>query len=526
MTSRFTVRRLAALVLSVVTSAALFWGVVIGVIVIGSDKASDDDPPLFSTEVPVAAPTEPAATPTEPTVAPTAPPAPTIAVPTPAPTAEAAPPPAPTDYSEVGPAYAAARAALLAVGREVGDALRTGDAATTHARFSEELQAALPEHELQAALEELRGNRVHFRVHAQDAQGETNAFFDGRLSDGTISGSFTFFNGVPGTFSLERPFSAEPAATLVGRWEGSIVIGDDQLGIAVAFEGEGEALRGTIDVPDAGLFAVALEDVGYEPSVETGELFAESVLPASPDLGVYESEQTWGPSTLVLAVFFDRNGTIVDIAEPFWRIPLPPDPALDFTSETEFRLPFDGIWLVTRGGPTELQSHHVVARSQRHGYDLVIWKNGGAYRGDGTRNEDYWAWKQPVLAPADGTIVAVLDGLEDNTPGVLKPEPHPAGNNVVLKTGAAEFVHIGHLQQGSIRVKEGDRVTTGTVLGLTGNSGNSSGPHIHIHVQDEQDFFSPTATGLPLPFTNYHLNGEPVSAVEPVQGDLIQHAEQ
>ena len=69
-------------------------------------------------------------------------------------------------------------------------------------------------------------------------------------------------------------------------------------------------------------------------------------------------------------------------------------------------------------------------------------------------------------------------------------------------------------------------MTAGTLLGLTGNSGNSSGPHIHIHVQDEADFFSRTATGLPLPFTNYHLNGEPVSAVEPVQGDLIQHIEQ
>ena len=87
-------------------------------------------------------------------------------------------------------------------------------------------------------------------------------------------------------------------------------------------------------------------------------------------------------------------------------------------------------------------------------------------------------------------------------------------------------MHIGHLQQGSIRVKEGDRVAAGTVLGLTGNSGNSTGPHIHIHVQDEQDFFSRTATGLPLPFTSFRSNGEPVSAVEPVQGDLIQHIEQ
>ena len=160
-----------------------------------------------------------------------------------------------------------------------------------------------------------------------------------------------------------------------------------------------------------------------------------------------------------------------------------------------------------RRRPLELQNHHVAAPSQRHGYDLVIWKDGGTYRGDGTRNEDYWAWGQPVLAPAGGTIVAVLDGLEDNTPGILKPEPHPAGNHVVLKSGAGEFLHIGHMQQGSIRVKEGDKVTIGAVLGLTDNSGNSTGPHIHIHLQDEQDFFSRTATGLPLPFANSRIDG-------------------
>ena len=199
MTSRFTVQRVAALVLSMAILASAC----------NSDRASDDDPPLFSADVPMAAPTEPM-------VAPTAPPAPTIAAPAPTPTVEPAPPPAPTNYSEVGPDYATAHASLLATGREVANALRTGHAAIMHARFSEELQAALSELELQAALEELRGDRVHFRLHVEDEQGETNAFFDGRLSDATISGSFTFFNEAPGTFSVERPFSAEPAAPLVG----------------------------------------------------------------------------------------------------------------------------------------------------------------------------------------------------------------------------------------------------------------------------------------------------------------------
>ena len=168
MTSRFTVRRLAALVLSaaIVASAC------------NSDKVSDDDPPLFSAEVPAAAPTEP-------TVAPTAPPAPTIAAPAPTPPAEPAPPPAPTNYSEVGPDYATAHASLLATGRETVDALLSGDAATPYARLNEELQAAFSEHELQAVLQELHGDRVRFTLHLEGDDGETNAAFDGRLSDGT-----------------------------------------------------------------------------------------------------------------------------------------------------------------------------------------------------------------------------------------------------------------------------------------------------------------------------------------------------
>ena len=96
-------------------------------------------------------------------------------------------------------------------------------------------------------------------------------------------------------------------------------------------------------------------------------------------------------------------------------------------------------------------------------------------------------------------------------------QPH-----VVLRTAADEFVFLAHLQQGSIDVKEGDKVKTGEFLGLTGNSGNSFGPHIHIHAQDEQDFFSRTATGLPLPFTGILLDGEPVSAASPVRGQLVQ----
>ena len=65
----------------------------------------------------------------------------------------------------------------------------------------------------------------------------------------------------------------------------------------------------------------------------------------------------------------------------------------------------------------------------------------------------------------------------------------PAGNHVVLDLGNGEYALLAHLQRGSVRVEAGDRVRAGDVLGLTGNSGNSSEPHLHFHVQDRPGLF-------------------------------------
>ena len=99
---------------------------------------------------------------------------------------------------------------------------------------------------------------------------------------------------------------------------------------------------------------------------------------------------------------------------------------------------------------------------------------------------------------------------------------HPAGNHVVLQTAAQEFVYLAHMQQGSLRVKEGERVAEGDLLGLTGNSGNSSEAHLHIHIQNKADFFAPDAIGLPLLFSDYLANGKPVAKGVPIQGQFIQ----
>ena len=454
---------------------------------------------------------------------------PLLPEPAPSPQAQAPPAPAlsldlrleaPPDYSDVGPEYAATHAAVLAAGRAASDALLAGDTAALYARFSG-LEELLPEDEIEAALQELRGDRVRFGGRFEAGEEAVEVDFNGRHSDATISGAIAI-NRNEGTFLLERATPAKPSSPLTGRWEGTIKIDGTAIPFATVFRNTGKKLEGAIDVPEVGVSEEQLDTVRFERSVEGGERRADSVILLSPNMHVYVSDYAWGPSTLVFAVAFDGSGTILEVGEPSWRFPLPPDPASDYQAETDFRVPADGTWLVSSGGPTELETHHVVASSQRHAYDLTIWRDGAAYTGDGSENADYWAWGVPVLAPADGTIVLVVDGIQDNTPEVTNTQVHPAGNHVVLRTAADEFVFVAHLQQGSIEVQEGDEVKTGHVLGLTGNSGNSFGPHIHIHAQDEQDFSSRTATGLPLPFTGILLDGEPVSAASPVRGQLVQ----
>jgi murein DD-endopeptidase MepM/ murein hydrolase activator NlpD len=123
--------------------------------------------------------------------------------------------------------------------------------------------------------------------------------------------------------------------------------------------------------------------------------------------------------------------------------------------------------------------------------------------GDPPRVENHLAYDQPVFAVADGTVVGVLDGLDDQVPGAL---PDPAsitidnidGNYVVLDIGRGLYVFYAHLKKGTVRVKRGDRVATGRELGRVGNTGNTSAPHLHLHVMNAPSALG--GDGLPFVF--------------------------
>lgn len=425
-------------------------------------------------------------------------------------------------YNDVRVEYAAARNAILTLGRPIVEQLLSDNTGALYTALPPDIRALVSEEDLATFRTTIETNRVHFELP------QFGVTFDGHVDGQTIEGFFT--QGQVLTFSLSAddagrstPIAdASPTAepTLDGRWTGQIATGDPPLDIAVTFRTTDGAMSGTIDIPSQQITALPLELVSFTTDKPLDIRSRELALPHSPANRLYIAQYPWDEAALTVTVVFDATGTIRGFAPtPDW--PLPEDPAAEYVSSIAYQLPFNGVWWTAWGGDVAIDNYHVIAPNQRHAYDLVIWKNGGTYQGDGKSNENYWIWGQPVLAPADGTVITVLDGLSENVPGTLAPEPHPAGNHIVLQTAESEFVYLAHLQPGSILVQQGDQVVARSQLALVGNTGNSSEPHLHIHVQSEADFFSPNAIGLPLLFTNYLADGEEVASGVLTRGQFI-----
>ena len=249
-----------------------------------------------------------------------------------------------------------------------------------------------------------------------------------------------------------------------------------------------------------------------------GSRQGERALPLGADRGIYWADHGWGGGRLRFTVVFTSAG-LVPTVEPV--APLPPDPRAGRPAEADLRLPFDGLWWVSEAPAPEIGAHHLVAPDQRHAYDFAIWRDGGTYRGTGVANEDYWCWGQQVLAPADGRVTSVQDGVADNRPWVETNATVAAGNHVVLDLGSGEYAALAHFQKGSVRVAPGDTVRAGEVLGLCGNSGNSSEPHVHFHLQDKPAFFADGALGLPARFRSFQADGEGRRLTVPFSGQFV-----
>jgi murein DD-endopeptidase MepM/ murein hydrolase activator NlpD len=214
---------------------------------------------------------------------------------------------------------------------------------------------------------------------------------------------------------------------------------------------------------------------------------------------------------------FDRDGVVHTFAFTQAAEPAPSE-HMDYAPRTRLAPPFSGTWFVVWGGPDISRNYHALAPDQRFAYDILVTRDGRSFTGDGSRNEDYYAFGREVLAPGDGVVIDAGDGADDNPPGTRRPE-QPLGNYVVISHENGEHSLLAHLKKGSVRVRVGDRVARGDVLGLCGNSGNTTEPHIHYHLQTTPKPFA--GEGLPVRFEAALIDGSRKENVEPIGGELV-----
>ncbi len=429
-------------------------------------------------------------------------------------TSEVSPPPT---TAEILPAYRDASDALMVQGRELTSSFLAGDDAAVTGAFSDAVSGMLAGFSAADTIASLTTDIVSFAI------AEVRAFFAGHYAPEEISG--LFHQGTPAAFRL-MPDAAQTGEVPTGRWTGDIIIGTYTLGIEVTFSGTADALSAAISIPEQGLRDLPLADVRFERERPLGELLDERALPMGPSVGTssYGALYPWGDAMLAINSVFDDAGKALALTAVM-QVALPEDPAAGIPVKTTFRLPFDGAWLVIWGGETEFRNYHAPTPAQRHAHDIAIWRDGATYAGDGTRNEDYHCYGQPQYAPAAGTVVIVVDEYPDGTPGstpTTDPTLHPAGNHVVIEVAEGEYVLMAHLQPGSVAVSEGQAVQSGDRIGLTGNSGNSSEPHVHIHLQTGPDMFDPATVGLPMTFVDLLVDGETVETAALEQARIIE----
>ncbi len=127
--------------------------------------------------------------------------------------------------------------------------------------------------------------------------------------------------------------------------------------------------------------------------------------------------------------------------------------------------------------------------------------------GDSNKNSAWFTYDQPVLAVADARVVVAVDDYPDQVPNAPKPVgiDEADGNHVILELSPGVYGFYAHLKPGSVSVKAGDQVTKGQPIGRTGNSGSSTGTHLHFQLMDRPSAL--VADGLPFAFDAFTVVG-------------------
>jgi len=161
-----------------------------------------------------------------------------------------------------------------------------------------------------------------------------------------------------------------------------------------------------------------------------------------------------------------------------------------------FPLQGDDYYVMQGGGTYPVNYHGMFASSQQYALDVVQLNDWG-FRAAGLYPERlgaYEVYDETVYSPLTGTVVDTAGQFPDLTPGERMPN-HPAGNHVWIRRDSL-YVVLAHLKEGSVRVREDERIEVGEPLAAVGNTGNTSEPHLHVHAVTVTDRAAPDPDSL------------------------------
>jgi hypothetical protein len=188
-------------------------------------------------------------------------------------------------------------------------------------------------------------------------------------------------------------------------------------------------------------------------------------------------------------------------------------------------------WVVANGCCNEFNAHrgtvlpvngaaHV---AERFAIDFVQIDPMGRLFNGPLELTSYPYFGDEIHSATAGTVVSVLDNVPETPPGSLPvgiTAEQAGGNHVVVAIGGGRYAFYAHMQPGSVRVKAGQKVKVGQVLGLLGNSGNSDGPHLHFHIMSTPHPLE--ANGMPYRFSNFTVEGTLTNAEGIQKGEVAK----
>lgn len=251
------------------------------------------------------------------------------------------------------------------------------------------------------------------------------------------------------------------------------------------------------------------------------QVLSESFMPGlGAPVTIYSRTSGYSKSKLpvMVALAVTGDGEVADLQ--ITPVPLlRNDEYSDYQDTTKLRLPFNGTWIVLQGGRAVYENAFAASEDNRYTVSFMALKDGLAYENEGRKNSDYFCYGQPVLAPAAGVIIQSAGNYSDHPPGRM-PDLQSRGNYVVIAHGNSEFSMIPYLKAGSLKVRNGQRVKQGDVIGECGNSGSSFAPHVEYSLQNTRGF--PLPKTMPAQFVDYTADGKAVTIGEPLRGQVVE----